>query len=93
MPWKEIAMMDWGHGGMMDGSGFGILGMIFGFMFMLLFTVGSVLLIVWIVKQFAPAGTAASPPISNSLEILKERFARGEISKEDFTEMKKELMK
>ena len=86
-------MMNWGNGGMMGGSGFGVIGMIFGFIFMLLFVVGSVLLIVWIVKQFAPGGTSVPPPTSNALEILNERFARGEISKEDFAEMKKELLK
>ena len=86
-------MMDWGNSGTIGGPGFGIFGMIFGFMFMLLFIVGSVLLIVWIVKQFAPpGGTSAPPATSNALEILKERFAKGEISKEEFAEMRKELI-
>ncbi len=85
--------MDWGNGGMMGGSGFGFFGMIFGFIFMLLFIVGSILLVVWIVKQFAPGGTSATVSTSNALEILKERFAKGEITKEEFAEMKKELFK
>ena len=86
-------MMNWGHDGMMGGSGFGIFGMIFGLIFMLLFIVGSILLVVWIVKQFAPGKTSAPPSTSNALEILKEQFARGEINKEEFVEMKKELLK
>ena len=86
-------MMNWGSDGMMGGPGFGVFGMIFGLMFMLLFIAGSVLLIVWIVKQFAPGGTSAPASSSNALEILKERFAKGEISKEEFMEMKKDLMK
>ncbi len=83
--------MHGGSGGMMGGSGFGVIGMIFGFIFMLLFFTGIVLLIVWIVKQFTHGGTSAPPPTSNALQILQERFARGEISKEEFAEMKKEL--
>ena len=86
-------MMNWDNGGMMGGSGFGILGMIFGFIFMLLFIVGSVLLIVWIVRQFAPGGASPPQSTSSALEILKERFAKGEINKEEFAEMKKELMR
>ena len=83
--------MMWGNGGAMDGfSGFG---MFLGFIFMLFFMVGSVLLIVWIVRQFAPGGTSAATSGSNALEILNERFAKGEISKDEFAEMKKELMK
>lgn len=85
-------MMDWGSDGMMGGPGFGVFGMIFGFIFMLLFIVGSILLIVWIVKQFAPGGTSTPASSSNALEILNERFAKGEISKEEFADMKKELM-
>ena len=84
--------MDWGNGDMMGGSGFGFFGMIFGFIFMLLFIGGSILLIVWIVKQFAPGRTSDTPSTSNALEILKERFAKGEITKEEFAEMKKELI-
>ena len=86
-------MMNWGGSGMMGGSGFGVFGMFFGFIFMLLFVVGSVLLVVWIVRQFAPGGTSAPQSTSNALELLKERFAKGEISKEEFADMKKELMK
>ena len=85
-------MMDWGNGGIMGGSDFGVFGMFFGFLFMLLFIVGSILLVVWIVKQFAPGATSAPPSTSNALEILKERFAKGEITKEEFAEMKKYLM-
>ena len=81
----------WGNGGAMDG--FGGFGMFLGFIFMLLFMVGSVLLIVWIVRQFAPGGTYTTTSGSNALEILNERFAKGEISKDEFAEMKKELMK
>lgn len=80
-------------GGMMGGHFFGIFGMFIGLIFMLAFIGGSVLLIVWIVKQFSTDRTSASASRSNALEILKERFAKGEISKEEFLDMKKDLMK
>ena len=85
--------MDWGNSGMMGGSGFGVFGMVFGFIFMLLFFAGAILLVVWIVKQFSPGGTSVTTSDSNALKILNERFAKGEISKEEFAEMKKELVK
>ncbi len=80
-------------GGMMGGSGFGIFGMFVGLIFMLAFIGGSVLLIAWIVKQFSTDRTSPPSSRSNALEILKERFAKGEISKEEFSDMKKDLMK
>ncbi len=79
-------------GGMMGGHGSGIFGMVIGLIFLTAFIVGSVLLIVWIVRQFAPSSPSTLSS-SNALEILKERFAKGEISKEEFSDMKKELMK
>lgn len=78
---------------MMGISGLGHFGMFFGFIFMFLFFTGFVLLIIWIVKQFGHGGQSTSSPAGNALEILKERYAKGEISKEEFTEMKKELAK
>ncbi|HEB12104.1 MAG TPA: SHOCT domain-containing protein [Actinobacteria bacterium] len=82
---------------MMDGSGFGIIGMLFGLFITLLFVVGIIVLIIWIVKQFAPGGTSgttsSSTGGSNALDILEERFAKGEISKEEYADMKKELRK
>ncbi len=80
-------------GGMMGGHFFGIFGMLIGLIFMLAFIGGSVLLIVWIVKQFSTDRTSTSASRSNALGILKERFAKGEISKEEFLDMKKDLMK
>ncbi len=88
-----LVVMNWGKGGMMGGQGFGILCMIFGLIFMLLFFTGIILLIVWIVRQFASGGTSPPQSTGNALKILKERFAKGEISREEFAEMKKELMK
>lgn len=86
-------MMHGGSGTMMDGSGFGIIGMLFGLFVALLFLVGIIVLIIWIVKQFAPGGTPAQQSNDSALDVLKERFAKGEISKEEYADMKKVLTK
>ncbi len=57
----------------------------FGFMFMIIFVTASIFLIVWFVQK------AIKPLDKTSLEILKERFAKGELSKKEFFEMKSEL--
>lgn len=49
----------------------------------------------WLVRQ-AGAGRYGAPPgpptSSRALEILNERYARGEINKEEYEERKRELM-
>lgn len=49
---------------------------------------GVVLLVVWFVRN---AGKATSDSSQSPLEILKARYAKGEISKEQYEEMKREL--
>lgn len=65
-------------------------GGVFGGMFMLfwwiLLIVGIIALVKWIMNQSSDRSRGRSP-----LEILKERYARGEIDKQDFEERRKEL--
>ncbi len=72
--------------GMMDGYsmgyGFGILGLIF----LILVIIGLVLLI-----RYLWESSGAKREQESALEILKKRYARGEISKEEFEEKKKDL--
>lgn len=82
-------MHHWGHGGMMGG--YDGAGMIFCLMFLLLFLIGAAILIVWAVKQFTAGDTSTPSSRSDALEIAKERFARGEITKEEYLEIKREL--
>jgi len=78
-------MMHWGN---FNGMGFG--GMGFGWIFMILFWVVVILGIVYIVKYIGSSNKVEGQK-ETALDILKKRYAKGEISKEVFDEMKKDL--
>ncbi|MBI3989131.1 MAG: SHOCT domain-containing protein [candidate division NC10 bacterium] len=75
----------------MGGPGWGGWG--FGGLFMTVFwillIVGLVLLIKWLWEQ---SGGKPSQGNESALDILKKRYARGEINKEEFEEKKKDLL-
>lgn len=62
-----------------------------GSLMMIIFWILLVVFIVWIVREI---GGRNPHPRSNSsaLEILKERYAKGEIDKEEFEDKKKDLL-
>ena len=70
----------------MGGYGMMGFGMGSGFLFMLLFWGGLIWLVVTLINAGQPAKKEKDP--SN---ILKKRYASGEISKKQYGEMKKEL--
>jgi putative membrane protein len=79
----------------MMGWGGGWYGMIFGPLVMIL-VLGvviaiAVLLVRWLIG-YAPGPAAHhAPPGRSSLDILEERFARGEIDKDEFEERRRVL--
>jgi len=76
--------------GMMDSYGYGMMsgGMwILGFIFWILILVGLILLIKYLWEGAGSRGAQES-----ALEVLKKRYAKGEISKEEFEEKKKDLL-
>ena len=83
----------WGMGPGMMGwwPGMGWFGPIMMFVFMAAVIVGIVFLIRWLVLS---AGAAAGGGRSedSAIDILKKRYARGEISKGEFEERKKDLL-
>ncbi len=74
------------------GGDMGWWGMIFGGIFMLIFWGGLIALIIWgVTKLSRRDGSAPSAPKHDPLEIAKERYAKGELSKEEFDQLKKDL--
>lgn len=70
---------------MYDGHG------LFAGGFMWIFWILLILVIVWAVKAGIGSGGGGSQAPRTPLEILKERYAKGEIDRETFERMKKDL--
>jgi putative membrane protein len=77
-----LMMSMWGGWGMMgrwgSGAGFG-----FGLLVLLLFIVGIVLIVLAFIRK--------EPRGEEPLELLKRRLAKGEITKEQFDDLKRAL--
>jgi putative membrane protein len=74
--------------------GYGFDGGAFGWMWMLgglLVMVGFVVLVVWAVGAVNRGGTSNEPGRPTALDILRERYARGEITQQEFEQAKKTL--
>ena len=69
-----------GAGSMMGWFGGGIMMIVFWVLF--------IALIVWVVREFSGKNSKSS---SNALDILKERYAKGEMNKEEFESKKKDI--
>ena len=61
-----------------------------GFLWMMLFWVGVIVLVVWAVRE--SGGREAEPP-NRAVEILEERFARGEVDAEEFESRRRDLVR
>ena len=77
---------------MNNWNGFGGWGMGFGFIFMLLFwglvIVGVATLIRWLLSQSSPNRSSRD---KTPWEIVQERYARGEIEREEYEQKKRDL--
>ena len=83
---------EWGHGPGMMGWGYGMswFGPIIMAAFWIAVIVGIVFLIRWLVLS-TRARSHGTTPGDSALEILKKRYARGEIDKEEFEAKKRDL--
>jgi putative membrane protein len=79
---KEVIMMWW------NGWGWGMgLVMLFGF----LFWAAIIALVVWVVVRLTRRGVSTGGGGQTALDIARERYARGEITREQFEQIKKDL--
>lgn len=77
--------MWWGGGW---GSGWGVFGFLFMVVFWVLIIVGVVFLIRWLVAESRPQPSGGG---ETALDILKKRYARGEIDQQEFEAKKRDL--
>ncbi|MDA8217092.1 MAG: SHOCT domain-containing protein [Dehalococcoidales bacterium] len=75
---------------MMFGYGLGLFGG-FGMIFGMLFWIGLLVLVIWAIASFF--GRSGSRPSTgdSALRILRERYARGEISLAEFEQARQDL--
>jgi len=73
----------------MMGGNFGFMGGGFMWIFWIAIIVGVVFLIRWVAQQNRPAEGKLE---ESSLELLKRRYARGEIDKNEYELKKKDLL-
>lgn len=62
----------------------------YGYPFMILFWIGLIALIIWLTIKLTQSQPNKIQSIS-SLDILKKRYAKGEITKKEFIDIKKDL--
>ncbi len=84
----------WGYGphwGMMGGFGYGSYGafnMLLGPIILIAIIVG----VIWFVRKDASLGALiASGRRSSGLDVLEERYARGEIGRDEYLEKKRDI--
>ena len=84
----------WGYGpdwGMMQG-GWGAGAGIFHMVFWIVVLIAIVVVVLWLVRSMSAGGQAgAQGSRSSGLAALEERYARGEIKREEFLEKKRDL--
>jgi putative membrane protein len=82
----------WGMGpGMMGYWGMGWFGMVFMLAFWILVIVGLVFLVKWLFHA-SKGERGVSSTGMRALDILKERYAKGEITKEEFDRIRRDLI-
>lgn len=61
-----------------------------GFMWIILVVI--IVAVIFLARGYVnPANKGSEPPTESALEVLERRYARGEISREEFEEKKRDL--
>ena len=79
--WGDMGTMGWGWG-------WGVLGTVHMVLWWVLIILGIAVLAKWFFRSGAQDGRASG---ARAFEILKERYARGEIGKDEFEQKKRDL--
>ncbi|SHK74524.1 putative membrane protein [Desulfatibacillum alkenivorans DSM 16219] len=74
-----------GYGHMMDYNGYG------GMFMWLIFLVAAAVIAYLVIDRNKKTGGSTGPSQESPMEILKRRYANGEISREEFDRIKKEI--
>lgn len=80
MMWNGFEGMGWGWVG---------LGMVHMLLFWVLVILGIAVLVRWLAGGAASSSGGEAPP--RAMDILKARYARGELTREQFEQMKRDL--
>lgn len=65
--------------------------MVFGMLWMVVFWGGLLALLAWGLSRLVGGSRPAQGPGDTALEIARQRYARGEISREEFEELRRNL--
>jgi len=63
--------------------------MLFGWLLFAVFWGGIIALVIWVIRRVTSRGGSEGSHLA--LDITKQRYARGEISREEFEQIKKDL--
>jgi putative membrane protein len=78
-------------------GGYGLIGGIIGLVVTIAILVGLVVLVVWAVRRITSSQYGSLPPMNQNAnqlsagEILAQRYARGEITREQFKQMQEDI--
>jgi len=69
-------------------GGFGWIGLVVNLVISIALIIGVVFLVIWIVKQLRyDSGRELKNTTTSAIEIVKERYAKGEITREEFQKL------
>lgn len=71
-------------------GGWGFIWIIFIFIFIVSIIIGIILLIIWLVKRTSYSGYSQEKE-RKALDILKERYAKGKITREEYEKIKEDI--